>query len=541
MKNFFQKHLITICFFLIIITSFLLMITSAKQDSLTVDEEVHITAGYLHTWVGNYTFNSEHPPLLNDLAGLFAKIARPDLPEAKLSQFDAGDQWTYGDLFFYSSGNDVDAIIFWARLPFIFLTLGLIYLSFIWAKTVFGPKAGLMAATLVGFCPNILAHGRLATTDIGLAFFFVLTIWLLRKYILKPNNLNAILLGMSLGLVVLAKFSGIFILPVIIIGLIYSGFQKNSKISKTLGQFILIFIIAFILCWLVYAFSMRSEMGNLLTNNWVLAPINKFLQGYEILANHNKVGHWNYLNGQVNYSGWWYYFPLTLWYKLTVPALLLVAMSLIFIRKNKLFEILLIVLPLVLFLGISLTSRIDIGIRHILPVVVLLFILVSYLAETKIFILKPIVLGLVILHILAGFLAYPNFISYFNQIAGGESGGINHLDDSNLDWNQNIKRFAKYAKVQNLGKVYEYCWNQNAFSYYGVETEFLPTAPVNGVVVVCAHQLKLYKDYGYDISWVLNPPTGGPPDDIIAQTIYIWRFDLPDSASHWQAGKKNIQ
>lgn len=496
---------------------------------MVVDEKVHITAGYLHVWKGNFTFNSEHPPLLNDLAGLFAKLAKPNLPDVDLHQYQAGQQWEYGDLFFYSVGNNVDKIIFWARFPFILLTLGLIYLTFIWAKTVFGPKAGLMAAALVGFCPNILAHGRLATTD-AVAFFFLLGVWLLRKYILKPNYKNAFLLGLAVALAILAKFSGLLILPIVFAGLLYLWFSKKSKLTNALGQFLIIIVTIFVVSFLVYTFSLR---GDLSMGNFLSAPIDKFIQGYKILADHNATGHWDYLNGQVNSTGWWYYFPLVLWYKLTIPTLILLGLAIIFgpYKKsppaNRFLEESLIIFPPLLFLGISFTSKIDIGIRHILPVLPFLFIYISRLADLKILILhrlalKPIVAGLVILHLVFGILAYPNYIAYFNQIAGGASGGINHLVDSNLDWNQNMKRFAQYAKENNINKVYEYCWDSGAFSYYGIENEFLPTTPINeGVAVVCAHQLKFFESYNYDISWI----TKYSPTDIVSGGMYVWKFD----------------
>lgn len=173
------------------------------------------------------------------------------------------------------------------------------------------------------------------------------------------------------------------------------------------------------------------------------------------------------------------------------------------------------------------TSKIDIGIRHILPVLPLLFIFISRLAETTNFFLKPVVAGLVILHVAFGALAFPHFIAYFNQIAGGPKGGINHLIDSNLDWNQNMKRFGHWAEAQGINHVYTYCWNLDAFKYYGVQAEFLPasssqggpTTPVNDVVVICAHQLKI--KYDYDFSWVEKYA----PDEIVSQTMYIWRFD----------------
>lgn len=531
-----RKYWIGIVLGLIIATSFFLMIFSSLSDSMVVDEKVHISAGYLHVWKGNYTFNPEHPPLLNDLAGLFAKIVRPHLPEVDLSTFRGDDQWLYGDKLFYESGNNVDQIIFWARFPFILLTLGIIYLSYLWAKTIFSPKAGLVAAALVGFCPNILAHGRLATTDIGLVFTLLLACWLVRKYVLKPSWEGAILLSLAIGLVILAKFSGVIIIPIVALGLIYLWIFRRPKVTSGLIQLAIIIIIPIVLTWLVYAFSMRSELANLpneyqLTSmlgsakisgqmtKILLVPLDKYFIGYQLVASHNAVGHWNFLNGQIKFDGWWYYFPLVLLYKLTIPTLLSFIMALVFVRL-KLRETFFLLFPAFLFFSISLDSGIQIGIRHVLPVLPFLYIYIAGLWEVKFIYLKPIISILLAANILISFLAFPNYLAYFNQIAGGAKNGYKHLIDSNLDWNQNIKRFAKYAKENNIKYIYQYCWDGSSFAYYGVQNEFLPTTPVNGVMVICAHQYWI--KYDYDFSWVEEH---WPPDEVIANGIYVWRFD----------------
>jgi len=532
--------------------SFGLMVFSSLSDSMVVDEKVHISAGYLHVWKGNYTFNSEHPPLLNDLAGLFAKIAKPNLPQVNYASYRPEEQWTFGDQFFYSSNNNVDSILFWARFPFILLTLGIIYLSYLWAKTIFDSRAGLVAAALVGFCPNILAHGHLATTDIGLVFFLLLACWLLRSYLLKASFERAILLGLSIGLVILAKFSGVIIIPIVAMGVLYLWIYKRPKLVQALGQLAMIVILPAVVIWLVYAFSLRSELlalpesyqlsqslGQLtfVDKFWkiLLIPFDKYFIGYNLVAEHNIVGHWNFLNGQIKFEGWWYYFPLVLLFKLTIPILALFALAIAFVR-TKWREMLFLLFPALLFLGFSLTSRIDIGIRHILVILPFLYIFIGGLWASKNLYLRPIIFLLLSAHVAIGILAFPNYIGYFNQIAGGAKGGYKHLIDSNLDWNQNIKRFAKYAKKNNIKDIYQYCWDGSSYQYYGIQNQFLPTTPVNGVVAICAHQYWI--KYDYDFSWVEKH---WPPDDIVANGIYVWRFDLPDSASHWQAGKKPLQ
>lgn len=526
-----KRHWAIFGLILVLLSSFLLMTFSAKSDSITVDEQVHISAGYLHTWKGNYTFNSEHPPLLNDLAGLFAKIAKPNLPEKSFKNFSGSEQWDYANLFLYHSNNNVEKIIFYARLPFILLTLGLIYLCFIWAKSLFGLKAGLLAAILVGFCPNILAHGRLATTDLGLAFFFVLFFYLLRKYFLSPCWKWAIWLGVGLGLVLLAKFSGFLVLPLMAIFLLWRWLVKPAEetwkkhLLARLREFLLIISVAFVLFYVVYAFSCREELANLHFDNFFKAlafPLGKFFQGYQILSDHNSVGHWAYLNGQVDYRGWWYYFPLVLWYKLTLTISILFMLGIFVYRKTKksFLEESFLILPFSAFLILAMISKIDIGIRHILPILPFLYIWLSRVIVAPISFLKAIVVILLFSHVVIGMVSYPNYLAYFNQIAGGQKNGIKHLDDSNLDWNQNIKRFGQYAKKNDIKKVYALCWDQDSFRYYGVENETLPNEPIKSVVAICAQQLMVPPD-GFKFDWV----TKFPPDDVVGNGIYIWRFD----------------
>ena len=44
------------------------------------------------------------------------------------------------------------------------------------AWRAFGPGAGVAAAVLCAFSPNILAHGHLVTTDLGHTLLFVLAV-----------------------------------------------------------------------------------------------------------------------------------------------------------------------------------------------------------------------------------------------------------------------------------------------------------------------------------------------------------------------------
>ncbi len=513
-----KKHFIGILFFAVLLGAFFLMLFSAKQDSITVDEKVHLSAGYLHVWKGDYSFNVEHPPLIDDLEGLFAKIASPRLPNVPFGNYQPYDsgQWSFASDFFYRSGNNAEKVTMWGRLPIILLFLGLIYLVFCWAKTLFGPKAGLLAAILTAFCPNLLAHGRLATTDIGLVFFFLLTLWLLRKWLLLPTLKNIFWFSLALSGTIFSKFSGVLVLPIILAAAIL--FIPPKKALEQIGQLLLSFLITALLGWVLYAFSMRANLGGF----W--DPFDKFFTGYQMVVNHNAIGHWSYFNGVVDYRGWWAYFLEVLALKVPLVVFALLGLALIFYKKisQKFFEEFFLTFPILFYLGMSLTSKIDIGIRHILLILPLVYIFVSRLATIKNKTVNLIVTILVLAQVVTAILAYPNYLSYFNPIAGGPVKASSYMADSNLDWDQNMIRFAHWAHQAGIKKVYELCWNYEAFQYYGLEPEILPNSSPRGIVVLCIQQIRV-PPAGFDLSWA----TKYPPDKIIGGTMYIWDFTKP--------------
>src|SRR5262245_56323047 len=89
--------------------------------------------------------------------------------------------------------------------------------TFLWARDLFGSAAGFVAAALYSFCPNVLAHGMLVTTDVPLAVFTVLTLYLFWKRGANPTWQSDLVTGLALGCAMASKFSGAF-LPIIVAG-----------------------------------------------------------------------------------------------------------------------------------------------------------------------------------------------------------------------------------------------------------------------------------------------------------------------------------
>jgi hypothetical protein len=62
----------------------------------------------------------------------------------------------------------------WANLG---LALGLGLLVFAWGREAYGERAGVAALALFAFCPNLLAHGQLVTTDLAVTLAMFGAAW----------------------------------------------------------------------------------------------------------------------------------------------------------------------------------------------------------------------------------------------------------------------------------------------------------------------------------------------------------------------------
>jgi hypothetical protein len=118
----------------------------------------------------------------------------------------------------------------------------------------------------------------------------------------------------------------------------------------------------------------------------------------------------------------------------------------------------------VIFAAIAIMSTLQIGIRHIFPVILATMLLTGFVADhfiTKWSIDKryghyvPWVVGVVAVWITGSVLvSYPYYISYYNIFAGGTSNGYKIATDSNYDWGQDIKKLAAWQQANNVPNMH---------------------------------------------------------------------------------------
>jgi len=435
------------------------MVYSAKTFSITSDEIVYVPSGLRSIMYGDAILNSEHPPLNKLLSAVFVLPLKPDMSIAM--EINDADQWRFGDKFWFESGNNRDAILFWGRMAMVLVMLGAMASLYLWTAKNLHPVAGLGALASLTFNPNIIAHGALTTNDALLLatvwFLFVATFNLIKK----DSLVNYVWWGVALSVVMLAKFSGIFFVGFALLAVIYFTVRyKKGYYLKSLGELILSGIVCVALIYATYAYIERNsifshrpiEIINVLTDKKVMvssvsqkiiyAPIVRYWEGYTVVKGHNEIGHKAYLNGDYSMDGFRWFFVDNLWYKTPTAILVMVVLAGITTLWKKRWDVAVLWIFGVVYIFIASVSKIHIGVRHILPFYVMVAPAIGYLIwqllADKRYLTKAVVLLLAIWLIFDLALNSPNKISYFAQASGGWRSGYEHLSDSNVDWGQEL-------------------------------------------------------------------------------------------------------
>jgi len=345
-------------------------------------------------------------------------------------------------------------------LPFFWIACLVVYW---WAGRDFGPAAAAAAVLLFSFLPPVLAHAGLATTDMALTAFLGAAFLTGAVWMEDPSPARGALFGASMALAILSKFSTLVFFPASAgVALVcYFALDRPkpgilaAALSKRLPSLALAVLAASLLIWAGYRFSFGK-----LDYAAVRLPAPELFNGIKMVMDHNAEGHYAYLLGQRSKFGWWYYYPVVLAVKTPLAFLALLAFGVVrACRQDTGAGARRPWLPLAYSAGIlmvGLFSRINIGVRHVLPLYTGLSLLGALavlhlleLAESRQW--AGIGLAVLLVWLAASSLAiHPDYIAYFNEIAGSEPEKI--LVDSDLDWGQDMKRLG--ARLRQVGAPY---------------------------------------------------------------------------------------
>jgi hypothetical protein len=295
--------------------------------------------------------------------------------------------------------------------------------------------------------------------------------------------------------------------------------------------------------WVAYGFEVRALTGvqdqaarNVLSSfgsvgQWIATvpwPAASYLSGLLWQVGHNAVGQPAYLFGQTSQTGWWYYFPLAMLIKMTLATLLLLAAATWFSRRasaddrGRVFSGWYVMTSFTAIMLVALPSKLNLGVRYVLPAITLLTVLASAAARTPMTLPRRVlVAALVLWHVAAVLRFAPVFLPYANEAFGGPAQLHRFLIDSNLDWGQDLVRVRRYLEANHITEYRFRSFTTAPARAYGLLENDVPTddevvsQPFQGVVIV--GQSFLYYP-GQRLEWLKRLP----PTAVIGQATNVY-------------------
>jgi 4-amino-4-deoxy-L-arabinose transferase-like glycosyltransferase len=498
-----------------------LAVNASAGKSTTADEIGHITAGLAYNSRADFRLQPENGNLTQRWIALPLALAHQPLPPADHPAWKKGDVWRYGHAFFYEDGLSTDEFLFRSRAMIALVSAATGLLIFLWSRALFGWRGAFLSLALFAFCPAFLANGALATSDVMMTFFFLAAIGAWWRHLENPGIANAALSACVFGLAFVAKFSAVLLAPMFALtaaAWLASRVRRDGwrRPLLRLGRTSVVHAAAaWAIIWLFYGFRFNAfapafaDQANFNHDwTWIFEGLGNRAEIFERLkAWHVLPEAWLYgfafvvqfaqeraafLNGDHSTTGWIGFFPYAFLVKTTLPLLCLLTIGFATAARRTIaiggaaaIARLLPLAPLAALFAVywitSLTSHLNIGHRHILPTYPVLFIAAGWLGRWLDFrrpALAAVVAGLTLWHIGGAVRAWPNYLAYFNALAGGSENGWRHLVDSSLDWGQDLPTLKTWlARNAPKEKVFLAYFGTGDPAYEGISAERLPSLP----------------------------------------------------------------
>ena len=509
-----------------------------RTQSLTYDEPVHIAEG-LDAWRhGRFEQYNDHPPLARLLCALPLIGQKWDIEVQPLTE----------GFHVASIRPDPEALAWRARAMSVLLGLVLAWLLWVVASEMFSREAATVSLALFAFSPSLIAHFSLATTDGAATLLIFAATWQLVRWRRKPTVGRIVVVGVVLGLMLLAKFSAV---AMFLLALCWMLWLKPDSVEANpakwnWGKAAAALVVAFGVVWAGYFFHISQlsvRNGQLIATfpNWtekiekpvqtglnlsLRVPAGEYIEGLRTLVRHNRHGQRAFFLGQVSPSGGWrLYYPTTILLKwpTVVLVLCITALALLALRKLRAAPNLWIMLsfPAVYFL-LACFSHFNIGERHVLPLYPFALLLAGSLwQQASANRVTTALFWMLIVLNCADCLRYtPDYLSYFN-VGVRPAEAYRLLSDSNLDWGQGLLALRQYQHAHPQEQIWLTYFGSVDPGVYGISAKPLPeNEPVKGTVIVSATHLSgqfLHDPQAYH--WLLQYPR----TEILDHSLYVFK------------------
>jgi hypothetical protein len=551
--------------------------SAVATKSATLDEPLHAYAAYTHAFARDFAVNPEDPPLWK----IFAMLPH-DSGELKLEAENkrivdsAANYVPAARALFHDPAVNGAAFINRSRAMMLLLGIALGSIIMIWAWQVGGPTAAVIAGAFYCLDPNFIAHAPLVKNDIAISLVMFAMVFAIYRFgqRMTPWSAAAAILLCAVGPTI--KFSGLLLLPLLVLllfvgALMIDAHRRNKRLLITGAMSLGAVLVTWLLIWLSYGFRFlpttssaqfsfdpqieiaRENAYYVKHNQWsanarglstpLLCRMLVWTNDHRVLPQawlfgllytyQNTLVRPGYLLGEIRDTGRWNYFPATMLFKTPLATLVALAIAVLMLIRGRLPNRWLAVCiagSIVLYGYNALTTSLNLGLRHVLPLYPFLFLIIAMaLARPA---RARYVIGLIFALAAETVSTYPDLIPFFNVLSRPHRLGL--LSDSNLDWGQDLPALAHWQQLHPDQKLYLCYFGSADPAFYGIEytnlpsgyflspTAELPTSP--GVIAVSA--TKLQGLYVYDnVRDFYAALRARPPREILHGTIYL--YDWP--------------
>jgi 4-amino-4-deoxy-L-arabinose transferase-like glycosyltransferase len=516
---------------------FFLALNTALSKTPTADEPVHVLRG-LTLWQTRDLVLQTQPPLSHWLIGSLVST-EPDLPDVRqLASWPTQDRPVIAHELFWERGLPVERIILLARLPIIFVGMLLGAILARWAREQGGRSAPGVVLFLFSLSPNILASASLATTDLTITTAYVAVVFAWWRFWQRPSRGRWLLAALCLGLALGAKLTALLLLP-ITLPLSYCRTQTDRPWWRTGLIWASLLPVAGLVVWALYGFEARETLGLPFP-----IPAATYLDNFFRVQEHVAEGHQAFLLGELSRDGWWYYFVVALLIKTPLLTLMLaLAAAVSCIRGRHWARDAFLWMPAGSLFLVASYTRLNIGYRHILPVLAFSLVWGASWAPTALRNRRAQIVAAVLLvwYALSGLRQHPHHLAYFNELVGGSAQGYRYLGDSNLDWGQDLNLLADYIKKHESASVFVGYFGSADPLRYGLDdsqllvtperisAEFAPANPAAGLYAISTNHLQGLALTEPDLfDWFRHRQ----PVDQLGYSILIYQVEKP-AAGTW--------
>jgi hypothetical protein len=513
-----RLSLVILTYFVLIFS--LISVLSFLEKSPTVDEPMHLFAGYSYLKWGDFRANSEHPPFAKIWAALpllafDIKDPRPSTPHWDLIPHsvhpiptqDIADDMLYVD-------NDGGPLFFYAKLQMVFLGMLLGIFVYLWSKKFFGLEAAIAALFIFTLDPNILAHSQIVHTDLPFTAFFFIGTYFFWRVSTRLTWHDLVLTSVFFALAAITKYSAVTILPLWALLGMAKIFSSESQVSVSTapheaasrwdkatllaGALFSAAVTAYVFIWAVYGFRYEAIAGGSppLHLDWVapgeenimLRRLTDFISSARLFPEawiYGQLYVFKYLQrmafllGQVSTDGFWSYFPVVFAVKTPLPTLILLFVGVWMLvrgridRKHGFF----LLVPAIAYFSFAVWSRMNIGVRHILPIYPFLFVVIGGAAaelwRSGSRLKRGGLIFLAVWSLWSCIATYPHYLAFFNELVGGPKNGYKVLLDSNLDWGQELKGLKRWMDANGVKKILFLYFGGVEPEYYGIDASYV--------------------------------------------------------------------